>query len=440
MAGAGLAAGVGLCILLELLAAPPGFRELCLILPSISSLVVLLACAVSLAAGYPWLGAEIPILLGLNLSASIMLLRSADLQSFFLNLELQSLSTLALLGPAAQRNKLSGVAVRYFLLGSSSSALLALSISLVYALLGTLSFSDLALALCFDSGAMGYRGLASIGLFPAALSAGFKLGLFPFHAWVLDVFSNLPLPLSIAVTSVGKVPGLLSFQRLFTFEGCQSLPAPGSVLVLLSMASILYGFIGLLPVRGFQSSLGWLTVGSSGVASLAVFQSNALGAAAGATYVLAGFPAAIGILGVRFGVSFGRAFARQARISGYWDPHIHRSLPGVLVFSLAALLSALCALPPSLAFFGKTLVMLGLQGRGLAVPVALVVSGGLFLAFFSLRLMARLTAPGAGFLPGQARVGGLRVLGYSLLCLAPFLVGLPALSDLVLGFGVSMAP
>lgn len=433
-AARGLAVGIGLCAFLEVFAAPAALHQIYLAFPSVSSEFVLLSC---LVAGLPIclrLGPEIPLLLGLNLSSSLMLLGSLDLQSFFLNLELQSLSTLALVGTASTNEGLRAPAVRYFLLGSGSSALLALSVGLTYGLTGTLSFQDLSLALAFDPASVLGSGLASLGLLPAAFSAGFKLGLFPFHVWVLDAFSFLPLWVSVAATSVGKIPGLVSFQHLFSAAGGLSLVGPGSILILLALASVGLGSLGLVQDRGFQPSLGWLSVGSSGVASLAVFQANPLGVAAGSAYALAGFPVALGIIGARSGTDSVECAA---------DPGpaglIHRGpLPGIVSLGSALLIIFLSALPPSTLFFSKSLVMLEMLGRGLVSLALVVVFGGLVVIFFSIRLLARLPLPGAGVCSGRPRIASLRLLGLSILASAPLAAGLPALTDLVLGFAQSL--
>lgn len=430
----GLAVGIGLCMLLEVFAAPAVFQQLYLVLPGVSSELVLLAC---LVAGLPLclrLGPEVPLLLGVNLSSSLMLLWSFDLQSFFLNLELQSLSTLALVGTASPGGGPSAPAVRYFLLGSGSSGLLALSVALTYALTGTLGFQDLLLASSLDSASVPGPGFISLGLLPAAFSAGFKLGLFPFHAWVLDAFASLPLWVSVAVTSVGKIPGLVSFQHLFSAAGGLDLAGPGSVLVLLALVSIGYGSLGLIQGHALQPSLGWLSVGSSGVASLAAFQANPLGVAVGSAYALAGFPVALGIAGARAGTGSWGCVPDL----GPAGPGPRWALPGIVSLGFALLLIFLAALPPSVLFFGKALILLEMLGRGLVLPALVVVFGGLLVIFFSIRLLARLPLTGVSVGSGRSGVAGLRLLGFSILASVPLAAGLPALSDLVLGFARSL--
>lgn len=117
--------------------------------------------------------------------------------------------------------------LKYFLLGSLSSAFLLLGTSYIFVTCGTLEYSSLHAIFRLGAEAKLFQGASDLMMFPwtyglffnggficlfSALS--FKLGLVPFHHWVRDVYEGSPLPAVAFFATVVKVPSAWVMSKL----------------------------------------------------------------------------------------------------------------------------------------------------------------------------------------------------------------------------------
>ncbi|MEW5976982.1 MAG: NADH-quinone oxidoreductase subunit N [Acidobacteriota bacterium] len=144
---------------------------------------------------------------GMNLMAA-----SNELIMIFLGLETLSISCYILLGTHRASAKSNESALKYFLLGSFSSAFLLYGVALVYGATRTSNLELIARAVLSGSADMNLIYFAA-GLFFVGI--GFKVATAPFHVWTPDVYEGAPSPIS-AFMSVGpKAAGFALFLRLF---------------------------------------------------------------------------------------------------------------------------------------------------------------------------------------------------------------------------------
>jgi len=121
------------------------------------------------------------ILLGLSCIGMITLLKSNDLISLYLALELQSLVFYILAAFKIHSNFSTEAGLKYFILGAFSSGLLLFGCTLIYGFTGTTNFSDLQLIFLnnqIDNNI--FIGLM-LGLVFVTSGIFFKLGAAPFH-------------------------------------------------------------------------------------------------------------------------------------------------------------------------------------------------------------------------------------------------------------------
>ncbi|MDX5398964.1 MAG: NADH-quinone oxidoreductase subunit NuoN, partial [Actinomycetes bacterium] len=137
---------------------------------------------------------------------------AGDLLTLFVALEVLSLPLYVLSGLARRRRLLSQEAsLKYFLLGSLSSAILLFGSALLYGFAGSLRFADIAEAVGAVSG-MDTLLLAGASLVLVGLL--FKVGAAPFHAWTPDVYQGAPTPVTgfmAAATKLAAFAALLRF-------------------------------------------------------------------------------------------------------------------------------------------------------------------------------------------------------------------------------------
>ena len=154
-------------------------------------------------------------------SGMMLMASSGDLIVLYLGLELMALSTYILVGIKRHDIKSNEAAIKYFLLGSFSSALLLYGISLIYGLTTTTDIYKIASVLQ-QSNTPSLPLLLSMILIAVAFA--FKIAAVPFHMWAPDVYEGAPTPVT-AFLSVGpKAAGFSVIGRVFytAFHGMQA--------------------------------------------------------------------------------------------------------------------------------------------------------------------------------------------------------------------------
>nr|QTK22328.1 NADH dehydrogenase subunit 2 [Pneumocystis sp. 'macacae'] len=184
---------------------------------------------------YPSIGSF--VIVGIQL-----LIGSLHMISLYLGIELQSFSLYILSSLNAKTCKFG---LKYFLLGALSSCFILLGIGLLYCNTGILSFdtfyifynniSDLSLQFSVD--------LALIILIAGLL---FKLAVFPFQQWAVEIYDGVPTLITTWLTTLTKISILVVLMDIVTH--CYG--SWTSILILLSLLSILFGsLLGLAQLR-----------------------------------------------------------------------------------------------------------------------------------------------------------------------------------------------
>lgn len=155
-------------------------------------------------------GEYLALLLGAT-SGMILMALANDLIVIFLGLELFSLP-LYVLSAFWRTNKLSLEAgMKYFLLGSFSSAFFLYGIALIYGASGATNLTTLA------TGAnLAHNPLFLMGAGLLLVGFGFKVGLVPFQWWMPDVYEGAPTPITAFMSVATKAAAFAAFFRAFT--------------------------------------------------------------------------------------------------------------------------------------------------------------------------------------------------------------------------------
>lgn len=152
--------------------------------------------------------------LGMMLMAS-----GGDLVIIFLGLEILSIATYVMAGFRRTDLRSNESALKYFILGSFSSAFLLYGMALIYG----------ATATANSAGSTNIRMIAERipeSLYPPLLFAGaammligfgFKVATAPFHVWTPDVYEGAPTPVTAWMAAGPKAAGFAAFLRVFVF-------------------------------------------------------------------------------------------------------------------------------------------------------------------------------------------------------------------------------
>src|SRR5687768_2371122 len=154
-------------------------------------------------------------------TAGMMFMASAgDLVIVFLGLEILSIATYVMCGFRRTDIRSNESSMKYFILGSFSSAFLLYGIALVYGatatttgLPGTTNIAEIARRLPDAQ----FPLLLFAGAAMMLVGFGFKIATAPFHVWTPDVYEGAPTPVTAFMAAGPKAAGFASFMRVFVF-------------------------------------------------------------------------------------------------------------------------------------------------------------------------------------------------------------------------------
>ncbi|KAB2963567.1 MAG: NADH-quinone oxidoreductase subunit N [Thermoanaerobaculia bacterium] len=267
---AGVAATLGAAWLLAGQATGPAFHGLVEASPLTRafSLTVLLATALGLLAapGYlrraRLLAGEYPALLLWCAAGLLLLIRTTELLTLFLALELFSVALYGLAAYHRRSARSAEAGLKYFLMGAFVSSFLLYGVALLFGETGSTRLDGIAAALAAGNGS---RGLLVLGSLLVASAFAFKLSLVPFHAWAPDVYQGAPTPFVAFLSVAPKVASAVVLVRLVTVFA--SSPIGGrwpEVIAFLAVASMLIGNLFALVQRDIKRMLAYSGVAHMG--------------------------------------------------------------------------------------------------------------------------------------------------------------------------------
>ena len=377
--------------------------------------------------------AEFSATLLFAISGAMLLAGGQDLLILFLGLELLVLPGYLLAGFAKRDGLSTEGAIKYFLLGSFSSAILLFGLAFVLGYTGSTSLGQIASRLT--------ELLAGPGPFPMALAMGlallavgalFKIAAVPFHYWTPDAYQGSPTPVTGYLSVGPKVAAFALILRLFV-EGVGPLRGEWVVLVgIVAAVTMTLGNLAALGQDNIKRMLAYSSIAHTGyiLVGLAVFATaedpatQAVGVQGVLFYSVAyafmnlGAFAAVAALQRRPGVT-----SQIASFSGlgYRAP--------LLALAMTLFLLSLTGIPPLAGFFAKAVVVLGAleAGGGMTILAVLMMVNAAAAAFYYLRVVVHMYMRPAPEGAPAVVVGGATRAGLVLAALATVLIGLAPL-------------
>jgi NADH-quinone oxidoreductase subunit N len=245
----------------------------------ISALVIVTALFTALLAyrSDEWEGlrSAVPLsLLCLATSGQVLLANANDLLLAFLAIELISVPSFLLAAYSRHREKASEGALKFFVVGAFSSAVLAYGVSLIYGLTGATSLSSLALSM---TALQSQPLIALIALAAVMVGLGFKLALVPFHVWVPDTFAGAPAPMAAYFSVAPKMAASVLALRLFSaMTGVQELHVLPVLAVLAGVTMTVSNLMGLQQ-RNVVRLLAYSSIAHMGYVIMAIVANSEAG-------------------------------------------------------------------------------------------------------------------------------------------------------------------
>jgi NADH-quinone oxidoreductase subunit N len=231
-------------------------------------------------------GLEAPEYIALMLCSAtgMMLMASAnDLVTIFLSLEILSIALYVLAAFDKRRLTSQEAGLKYFLLGSFSSAVFLYGIALVYGATGTTNLTGIATFLA--SLTLLHNGVLLIGLAFLLVGLGFKVAAAPFHMWTPDVYQGAPTPVTAFMASATKAAAFAAVLRVFVgafrLYSADWRPAVWGLAVL----SLLVGSIAAIVQTDVKRMLAYSSIAHAGYILIAVEAATSKGTSAALFYL-----------------------------------------------------------------------------------------------------------------------------------------------------------
>ncbi len=344
--------------------------------------------------------AEYYILLLIATLGSMVLVAASHFASFFLGLEVLSISLYALIA-YDRRPLMAEAAVKYLVLAAASASFLLFGMALVYAQLGTMSFSEIASKLA-SAGATDL--VCVVATVMIIVGIGFKLALVPFHMWTPDVYQGAPAPITAFIATVSKGAVFALLLRYFSGMDLHAYGPLFAIFTIIAIVSMFAGNLLALFQTNIKRLLAYSSIAHLGYLLVAFLSSGPLRVSAVTFYLVAYFVMTLGAFGVVTVLSGKENDAD--RIEEYHGLFTRR--PGLAGIFTVMLLS-LAGMPLTAGFIGKFyLVAAGVGSMLWLLVITLLVNSAIGL-FYYLRVIAvmfvREPEPGVT-LPARLLTGG----------------------------------
>jgi len=315
--------------------------------------------------------AEFATVLVFAMCGAMVIAASADLLLLFLGLELMVLPGYLLAGYHKSDGNSTEGAIKYFLLGSFSSAIFLFGLAFVWGLSGSTRFSP--------GLAMGFAFLTT--------GVAFKIAAVPFHYWTPDAYQGSPTPVTGYLSVGPKIGAFALILRLFV-EALGPLKADWlPVVIVLAATTMTLGNLVALTQDNVKRMLAYSSIAHTGymLVGLAAYAGGQASGLEGLLFYGAAYSfmnlgafAVIAALQKRAGVT-----SSLSTFAG-----LVRREPALTILMTLFLLS-LMGIPPTAGFFAKFLLIKSAVEAGgwVGVLAVLMMLNAAAAAFYYLRVV-----------------------------------------------------
>lgn len=380
------------------------------------------------------------------ISGAMLIAGAQDLLILFIGLELLVLPGYMLAGFAKHDGLSTEGAIKYFLLGSFSSAILLFGLAFVFGYTGTTRIDEVAdrLLAVVSGDAPLPVGLA-MGLALLVTGGAFKIAAVPFHYWTPDAYQGSPTPVTGYLSVGPKVAAFALLLRLLV-EALGPLRAEWGVLLgVLAALTMTLGNLSALGQDNIKRMLAYSSIAHTGYMMVGL-----------TVYAVADDPRvqADGLQGVLF---YSAAYAFM-NLGAFACVAALQRRPGVtsqistfaglgrraplLGITMTLFLLSLVGIPPTAGFFAKAVVIVSaVEGGGwLTVLAVIMMLNAAAAAFYYLRVVVVMYMRDAAEGARSVTVGGLTRVGLIIAAVATIAIGLlPAVTSATLDWTINAA-
>jgi NADH-quinone oxidoreductase subunit N len=277
-----------------------------------------------------------------------------DLITIFIGLETMAVSFYVLTGYLRPSKRSNEAAVKYFVLGAFSLAILLYGMSLLYGLTGSTHLRTIATTLVAEPGL-----LLPFAVIMLVAGVGFKIAAVPFHMWAPDVYEGAPTPITAFLSVGSKAASFAMLLRIFV-EGLPAFRADGlgiawgqpfgwsAFFYILAIVSMTVGNIAALTQSNLKRMLAYSSIAHAGYVLIGVVAGTTRGVTAALIYLMIYAFMQLGAFAVIVLLRRTDAIGDELKdMAGLFQRH-----PGAAIAMLLFMLS-LGGIPPTAGFMGK---------------------------------------------------------------------------------------
>jgi NADH-quinone oxidoreductase subunit N len=227
------------------------------------------------------------ILAGIILSSSF-----SSLLILFLGIEIISIPLYILTGSDKRNLKSNEASLKYFLLGSFSTGLMLMGITLVYGNSGSFAIDTIT-----NSGTKP-DVLLIAGLLLLMFSMAFKVSAAPFHFWTPDVYDGAPTVFTSFMATIVKAAVFIAFIRLFYHAFGDIHNTWKFIIAVITALTLFIGNITAVFQQSVKRMLAYSSIAQAGFMLMAVLALNSIGSEGILLYTTAYCLSTIGLFAI----------------------------------------------------------------------------------------------------------------------------------------------
>ncbi len=282
-----------------------------------------------------------------------------DFLSLFITLEFSTFGFYILVAYLREDVRSNEAGIKFFILGVLTAALIAYGISLIYGDTQTILFAEIA----------AMQSKMSIGLILGLLfiliGIGFKIGAFPFHAWIPDVYEGAPTPITAYLSITPKAAAFCLFLRMIFATLSDLKPDWVFLIAAIAIFSMTYGNITAIAQKNIKRLLAYSGIAQIGNILIGVAAGTKRGGDSVLFYLLAYLFANLGAFVV---VIIFSNLTKKEEIDDLAG--LNRRSP-LAAFAMLLFLLSLAGVPPLAGFMAKVYVFAAAVEQGLFLLVSI---------------------------------------------------------------------
>jgi NADH-quinone oxidoreductase subunit N len=278
-------------------------------------------------------------------SGMLMMAASNELIMVFLGLEILSIATYIMAGFRRTDLKSNESALKYFLLGSFSSAFFLYGVALIFGATGSTNLIGIAESL---RSSQVPTSLVELSAALILIALCFKVAVAPFHIWTPDVYEGAPTPVTGFMSVGPKAAGFAVLFRIFltAFPAIQA--RWGSAIYMIAALTMILGNVIAVVQPNIKRMLAYSSIAHAGYVAVALAAISKRGVSAALFYLLAYSLMNLGAFAIV--TMLGRSEDKLVNLTDYAGLAAKR--PGLAAL-LSIFLLSLAGVPGTAGFAGK---------------------------------------------------------------------------------------